>query len=217
MHRNGVLFRNERAQKNLKPEVHSKAVEFAYIGFNEKQAINRRNIQVRWIKPPLSWYKLNLDGSSLGNPGRVGGGGLIQNDKGEWIKGYARNVGHTTSVAVEFWALRDGLKLCTTLKLPVLIIELDTKLIVDLLQKEDGCQNCIDALVSDCKTKLRAILMVQIQHCYHEANKCANAHARRGALLSLDFVIFLDPQGEVSLLLSLDSTGVTYDRCILAL
>ena len=91
------------------------------------------------------------------------------------------------------------------------------KLIVDLLQKEDGCQNCIDALVSDCKTELRAILMVKIQHCYHEANKCANALARRGALLSLDFVIFLDPQGEVSLLLSLDSTGVTYDRCILAL
>jgi len=208
------LFRNERAQKNLKPDVLSKAVEFAYIGINGKQAMNRRNIQVRWIKPPLSWYKLNSDGSSLGNPGRVGGGGLIRDDKGDWIKGYVRNIGHNTSIDAELWAVRDGLGLCSALKLPTVIIELDAKLIVDLLQKEDGHQNCIGALVSDCKSELGAIPMVQIQHCYQEVNKCADALARRGALLSQDFVVFLDPLVEVSLLLSLDSAGVAYDRCI---
>ena len=35
--------------------------------------------------------------------------------------------------------------------------------------------------------------MVQIQHCYHEVNKCVDPLARRGALLSQDFVVFLDP------------------------
>jgi len=85
---------------------------------------------------------------------------------------------------VELWALRDGLRLCIALKIPIVIIKLDAKLIVDLLQKEDGRQNCIDALVSDCKTELGAIPMVQIQHCYGEANKCVDALARRGALLS---------------------------------
>ena len=56
--------------------------------------------------------------------------------------------------------------------------------------------------------------MVQVQHCYREANICADALARRGALLPQDFVVFLDPPMEVSLLLSLDSAGVAYDRCI---
>ena len=37
LHRNRVLFRNERAQDILKPDVLSKAVEFAYVGINEKQ------------------------------------------------------------------------------------------------------------------------------------------------------------------------------------
>ena len=123
-------------------------------------------------------------------------------------------MGYSTSVAVELWALRDGLRLCIALKLPALIIELDAKLIVDLLQKSDGHRNCIDALVSDCKTELKNIPRVQINHCYCEANKCADALARRGAMLSQDFVIFLDPPTDVSLLLSLDSAGVAYDRFV---
>ena len=84
-----------------------------------------------------------------------------------------------TSVTAELWALRDGLRLCIALKLPAVIIELDTKLIVDLLQKLDGHQNCINALVSDYKTELGNIPRVQVKHCYHEVNKCANALARR--------------------------------------
>lgn len=151
----------------------------------------------------------------MGNPGRASGGGLIRDDKGVWIKGYARNIDHTTNATAELWALRDGLRLCSALKLPTMIIELDAKIIVDLLQKEDSHQNCIDALVSDSKSELRAIPMVQVQHSYHDANKCTNALARKGALLSQDFVVFLDPLVEVSLLLSLDSVGVAYDRCIL--
>ena len=150
----------------------------------------------------------------LGNPGKAGGGGLIRNDKGEWLKGYARNVAFSTSVAAEVWALRDGLRLCIALKLPTVIIELDAKLIVDLLQKSDDPRNCIDALVSDCKTELGNIPRVQINHCYREANKCANALARRGAMLSQDFVIFLDPSTDVSLLWSLDFAGVAYDHFV---
>ena len=76
------------------------------------------------------------------NPGKAGGGDLIRNDKGEWLKGYARNVGYSTSVASELWPLRDGLRLCIALKLPVVIIELDAKLIVG-----HGHQNCIDVIV----------------------------------------------------------------------
>ena len=146
------------------PNVLAKASKFAYIGINAKQTSNQRQIAVSWCFPPSSWFKFNLDGSSLGNSGKASGGGLIRNDKGEWLKGYARNVGYSTSVAVELWALCDGLRLCIALKLPAMIIELDAKLIVDLLQKFDGHRNCIDALVSDCKTELENIPRVQINN-----------------------------------------------------
>ena len=44
----------------------------------------------------------------------------------------------TTIVAAELWALRDGINLCIDLNLTNVIIELDTKLVVDLLQNEEG-------------------------------------------------------------------------------
>ena len=58
------------------------------------------------------------------------------------------------------------------------------------------------------------ILMVKIQNSYREANKCANALARRGALLPQDFVVFLEPPADVSLLLSLDMARVAFDSIL---
>lgn len=46
-------------------------------------------------KPPLGFCKLNVDGCSLGNPGRAGFGGLIRNEIGEWLVGISGFIGHT--------------------------------------------------------------------------------------------------------------------------
>lgn len=70
-------------------------------------------VQVCWNRPPVGWFKLNLDGASLGNPGKVIAGGLIRDHRGEWIKGYLRNVGFASSVFAELWVLKDGLVLAT--------------------------------------------------------------------------------------------------------
>ena len=120
----------------------------------------------------------------------------------------------TTSVAAELWALRDGIRLCIALKIPAVIIELDAKVVVDLLQKETRNQNGLDAILGDCRAGLRVILRVEIPNCYREANKCAGALARRGALLPQDFVVFLEPPSEVALLINLDKAGVSYDRIV---
>ena len=74
--------------------------------------------------------------------------------------------------------------------------------------------NGIDVLVSDCRESLKAIPCVRIQHCYREANKCTDALARRGALLSQDFSVLIFPPPNVAFLLSLDSAGALYDRFV---
>ena len=70
-----------------------------------------------WTKPAANWFKLNTDGSLLGNPGRASGGGLARNDRGMWIAGFTQNIGKATSVEAELWGLRAGLFLCKTLNL----------------------------------------------------------------------------------------------------
>lgn len=47
-----------------------------------------------------------------------------------------------------------------------------------------------------------------------EANKCADALARREALMNRDFVIFANPPSDIDLLLRLDADGTLYDRSI---
>jgi len=120
---------------------------------------------VKWNKPPDGWFKLNLDGSSLGNPSLAGGRGLIWNENGDWIRGYARAIGITTSVAAELWALRD-IQMCLLLNLSAVEIELDAKLVVDLLKKDGDISNRNKNIVADCKEGLKQIPMVRIVHCY---------------------------------------------------
>uniref|UniRef100_A0A7N2LG65 Uncharacterized protein n=1 Tax=Quercus lobata TaxID=97700 RepID=A0A7N2LG65_QUELO len=45
----------------------------------------RYPINVKWSKPMLRWHKLNTDESALGNPGLVGGGGIIRDHNGMYL------------------------------------------------------------------------------------------------------------------------------------
>ena len=38
--------------------------------------------QIRWEKPSNGWRKLNVDGASMGNLGKAGGGGLLRDEEG---------------------------------------------------------------------------------------------------------------------------------------
>ena len=51
----------------------------------------------RWEKPPFGLVKLNMDGSADGNPGLAGYGGLLRDDHGNWLAGFARRIGTTTT------------------------------------------------------------------------------------------------------------------------
>lgn len=96
LHRNSIVFSKTRPQQSLLDETLARAAEIAYLVSNGNQNTIRNKIQVRW---------LNSDGSSRGNPGLASDGGLIHNEKGEWVNGYARAISITTSVVAELWAL----------------------------------------------------------------------------------------------------------------
>lgn len=66
-------------------------------------------------------------------------------------------------------------------------------------------------LVADCREGLKEIPMVRIPHCYREENKCADALARRGALM---FYYFFNPSSDVCFLLSLDTAGTLFDQFV---
>lgn len=94
---------------------------------------------------------MNFDRASKGNLGRAGGGGLICDHHGKWIKGFMRNIGHTTSVAAKFWALRDELMLATQHGITHLLVELDAQVIVNLVLSKKPINNSCFSLLNDCR------------------------------------------------------------------
>ena len=104
----------------------------------------------------MGWAKLNSDGSALGNPGHVGGGGVIRDHNGKWLKGYARSLGCTNSCMAELWVLRDGLLLARDMGLNSLIIELDALSVV-LLMFNNTPNLTLEPLLNDCRNLVREI------------------------------------------------------------
>ncbi|KAL0006134.1 hypothetical protein SO802_013695 [Lithocarpus litseifolius] len=181
-HRNKVVFENSPLNMNLHGLCLSQAIEFSFCVGKLRMVNQRFLIQVSWSKPPEGWYKLNTDGASYGNPGKAGGGGLIRDCSRRWIEGFARSIGFTTSITAEFWALRDGLKLALSEGIQNLIVELDARVVIDLINSNVDTVKPYSPLLYDCRCLLRRFPQAQVKHVYREGNRCADALANWGCL-----------------------------------
>ena len=145
------------------------SVEIFSIGTNSRLNRTKAVIPVAWEKPPIGWLKLNSDGSALGNPGKVRGGGLIRDHQGNWIRGYARSLGNTNSFITELWALRDGLTIAKELRINNLIVEMDALSVV-MLMNNSLAKLLMEPLLSDCSNLLKDMPNKRIVHAFQEAN-----------------------------------------------
>ena len=162
-------------------------------------------------KPLGGWHKFNTDGASCKNLGKADGGGVIKDCHGDWVKGFSRSIGHTISVMAEWWALRDGLNLAIQLGISKLEIELDAKVIVEVL-KSTNCPNIsFTTLSCDCRCLMARFRRVRVGHVFREANKCANLLAKRGCSLMENFVVFnTSPSDDLNVLFEADRNVLYY-------
>ena len=72
-------------------------------------------------------------------------------DRLEWVKGYMRNIGVATNITAEFWALRDDLILASQLEITQLLVELDAKVVVDLVLSRKPSNSPYSSLLNDCR------------------------------------------------------------------
>ena len=132
---------------------------------------------------------MNSDGASQGNRGCAGGGDLIRDHDGKWVKGFMRNIGQATSVAVEFWALTDGLMLAAQLGINHLHVELDAQVVVNLVLSEKAINNSCAALLNDCRYLLEQFQQVKVTHVFRDVNRCADNFVRAGCSYFGNFVV----------------------------
>ena len=206
---NKVVFENSIPNPTIDKVCIGQAKEYFYCVSKVKQISSRIAIPIRWSKPLQGWHKLNTDGALLGNLGKAGGRGLIRNSEGRWIREFSRSIGYMTSVLAELWALRDGLTLAIQLGIRCLEVELDAKVIVEMLNNADSSNKKFSSLLLDCRSLIASLTQDRVTHVYREVNRYVDFLAKKGCCMREDFVIFdVYPSNDLDKLLVSDINGL---------
>ena len=143
---------------------------------------------------------------------KAGGGGLIRDTNGEWVTSFARRIGKTSSFLAELWALRDGLQLYLQIQGQVVLIELDSKTIVDAFNSQAYSNTIVSSIMDDCRHMILRILQTCFRHIYREANRSADYLAKLGTSIEGDFIVFHSPPVDLVSILEADASGLHVNR-----
>ena len=69
-------------------------------------------------------------------------------------------------------------------------MELDAKVIVEMLKNANGANIKFSPLLFDCRSLIARFTQVRVAHVYREVNRCVDLLAKKGCCMREDFVIF---------------------------
>ena len=139
-------------------------------------------VWTRWESPLEGWVALNTDGAAKGNPGLAGAGGVIRDHKGEWILGFSENSGCCSPLKAEIKAILRGLQLVKGTYAQKIWLQVDSKVVVNTLLKEQDGHPKYSFLLNQCKDMITwEEWEVKITHCFRETNQVADILAKMGS------------------------------------
>lgn len=93
-----------------------------------------------------------------------------------------------------------------------LVVELDARVVVDLVASKNHLNKYYSPLLNDCRSLLTWFRQIRINHVYREGNRCADKLAKEGCSLEVDFVVLDRPSStELCNILHSDAAGM-YSR-----
>ena len=94
---------------------------------------------VGWEPPWLGWVKLNTDGCCKREFNIASGGGILRDNKGNWMGGFSIMLGLCAVPEAELWAMVHGVRLTREMGVRRLVVEVDALPINKWLnEKEKG-------------------------------------------------------------------------------
>ncbi|XP_077236540.1 uncharacterized protein LOC143878104 [Tasmannia lanceolata] len=138
-------------------------------------------ISPRWEPPPAGWFKLNFDGSALGNPVKAGTGGIIGNSEGQSIMTFSGPAGICDANEAEAKALLAGLKWYASHNLGPLIILGDSSKAIGWAKNLGGGPWHIHQILDEIQDLARKS-HPSLKHRRRTANSAVDALAKDGAI-----------------------------------
>jgi len=102
---------------------------------NQRNKASKKPLTEKWLPPPMNMYQLNFYGTSKGNPGNSGFGGIFGDHKGAPILTFLGSRGWDTNNSMELEGLWQGLLLAQGKDLFPLIIEGDSQIIIKMVSR----------------------------------------------------------------------------------
>ncbi|CAA7033568.1 unnamed protein product [Microthlaspi erraticum] len=157
---------------------------------------------------------MNTDGASRGNPGSAAAGGVLRDEYGTWISGFALNIGVCSAPLAELWRVYYGLYVAWERRIPRLVIEVDSEIVVGFFNSGISDVHPLSFLVHLCYGFLSRDWIVRVMHAYKEANRVADDLANHAFSLPLSFYLFTSVPAKLSMRLLKDVDGSTRARFV---
>lgn len=155
---------------------------------------------------------LNVDGSSMGNPGRAGFGGLIREDNGAWISGYAGFLGCSDNLQAELLAIFHGANEAWRLGFRRVSYYSDSTQAIALVKGSVPWLHKYAALVTSIQECIEQDWTFELVHTLREGNQCVDWLAKWRALQDEELHIFYRPPLGLGSLVMADAMGVPFLR-----
>ncbi|KAL4390530.1 hypothetical protein AHAS_Ahas03G0154300 [Arachis hypogaea] len=112
--------------------------------FKRKEAIN-----IKWNYPLQGWVTLNTDGAMKGSTKQARYGGLIRNETGKWVAGFSYHIGRCSTFNTKIWGIKKGFEIATTMGMKNIIVECDSKVVIEVLNSKRNLNNHPNSLIRD--------------------------------------------------------------------
>ncbi|MCI20530.1 ribonuclease H protein, partial [Trifolium medium] len=146
-------------------------------------------IEVLW-QPPLNlWVKCNIDGAAKGYPGLAACAGLFRDNSGDFIGGFAKNLGLASSLFAELMGAILAIEIAQNKGWNNMWLETDSKLVQLAFKSPSLVPWMLNNRWQNCLHKVRSMNFI-VTHLYREGNSCADTLANLG--LNLDAFCWWD-------------------------
>ncbi|KAL6573255.1 hypothetical protein OROHE_001714 [Orobanche hederae] len=141
--------------------------------------MNIKTLIGSWVPPEKGWVKLNTDGGIKVASASGVVGGLCRDDRGLFIWGFSRKIQICEIITAEATALQVGLSFAWDKRLPKLLVEIDSKLLLHLIRGGTTTQDAnLQIIIEKCKALLRKPWTVRVELINRECNRSADALAK---------------------------------------
>ncbi|KAE8655964.1 hypothetical protein F3Y22_tig00117012pilonHSYRG00121 [Hibiscus syriacus] len=109
-------------------------------------------VLVTWEAPKNGNFKLNTDGACKGNPGISGAGGILRDERSNWMFGFFTHLRTCSSVAAELYVIRIGLSVAWDHGFRAIECEVDARVALNLIEFGNISLHPFGSIIADIRS-----------------------------------------------------------------